>query len=502
MRKERIDLMVSLIMNNTLFKENNYENKTHDSCKYAKYSDNYNEFVIALISINELDISNFKFNLTVYDNEAFSPLNLNDDDYDSRLLPINKIYGHSEKVHPTYIESDSYITKYTYLQFSILEAYIKYKTNITVSFDINVGHLANPPIIYNGNNNLKFKIYSLCLSFLFIPYAVMITTFIVREKESKMKEYIYISGVNNSKYFLSWGILYSIITIITSFIIGFSLMFTGLFLNINPFILIMILLLYGLSICNLSFIISLFINNSKFSGFIAFSFLSIICITYYYASYFNGFLTYFNGYLLSPITFGYVIEALLKYKVFDKGTIYLSFNNLLANGIMKYIIMLIVNNIIYYITANFINIIIFKRNSKGNAKRNINLEYIDKNFFYKQYIERYINFNEDPLIEFTDVSILYENKVVVDEREFLQNNSISFLWKARKKRMTYALRHVNFKIYNNEIFAILGGHGSGKTTLFRLVLGLINSTFGTVRVNDKYDLNINDIRKNFGLYFI
>jgi len=199
------------------------------------------------------------------------------------------------------------------------------------------------------------------------------------------------------------------------------------------------------------------------------------------------------------------MEALLKFgnhididRDRDIGTEYLSFNNLSTNDILRYIIMLIINNITYYVIAIVINIII-NRNSKININRNINEEYIEKNYYYKQHIERYTNFNEDPLIEFTDVSVLYEKKVVVHEYEFFKTISLLFLWKSKKKRMAYALRHVNFKIYRNEMFVVLGRHGSGKTTLFKLLLGLINNTFGTIRVNDKFNMDIKDIRKEFGI---
>ena len=55
---------------------------------------------------------------------------------------------------------------------------------------------------------------------------------------------------------------------------------------------------------------------------------------------------------------------------------------------------------------------------------------------------------------------------------------VSGLSKSFKKRPI--IRNVNLKLYQGEAIALLGPNGSGKTTCFYSIAGLINSDMGTV----------------------
>ncbi len=48
----------------------------------------------------------------------------------------------------------------------------------------------------------------------------------------------------------------------------------------------------------------------------------------------------------------------------------------------------------------------------------------------------------------------------------------------------YALKNLNLSIEKGEIFCLLGQNGAGKTTTINLILGFINSNFGSIKVND------------------
>ncbi len=52
----------------------------------------------------------------------------------------------------------------------------------------------------------------------------------------------------------------------------------------------------------------------------------------------------------------------------------------------------------------------------------------------------------------------------------------------------HILKDVSFEVYKGEIFTILGGSGSGKTTITKCIVGLIKPTRGTIRLFGK-DLN-------------
>ncbi|MFZ8863762.1 MAG: ABC transporter ATP-binding protein [Thermocrinis sp.] len=70
----------------------------------------------------------------------------------------------------------------------------------------------------------------------------------------------------------------------------------------------------------------------------------------------------------------------------------------------------------------------------------------------------------------------------------------------------HILKNVSFKINKGEIFTILGGSGSGKTTITKCIVGLLKPTSGSVKVFGKditqiNPLELNELRKEVGYVF-
>ncbi len=66
--------------------------------------------------------------------------------------------------------------------------------------------------------------------------------------------------------------------------------------------------------------------------------------------------------------------------------------------------------------------------------------------------------NLNPIVEFKDISLSYGNRLILD--------------------------NINFKINEGEIFGMLGPNGVGKSTIFNLLVGLINPNSGTIKINN------------------
>jgi ABC-type multidrug transport system ATPase subunit len=62
------------------------------------------------------------------------------------------------------------------------------------------------------------------------------------------------------------------------------------------------------------------------------------------------------------------------------------------------------------------------------------------------------------------------------------------------------VKGVNLKIYNGQIFALLGHNGAGKTTTISILTGLINSTSGFAEVFgvDLFE-DMNEVRHFLGV---
>ena len=66
--------------------------------------------------------------------------------------------------------------------------------------------------------------------------------------------------------------------------------------------------------------------------------------------------------------------------------------------------------------------------------------------------------------------------------------------------------HVSFNIYESEIYGLLGGSGSGKSSLLKEMIMLIRPQSGSIRVLDKDILNISlreaeELKKQWGVLF-
>ena len=67
----------------------------------------------------------------------------------------------------------------------------------------------------------------------------------------------------------------------------------------------------------------------------------------------------------------------------------------------------------------------------------------------------------------------------------------------------YALHDVSFTVNNNEWVSVLGHNGSGKSTIAKLLIGLVKPTQGKI-IYDDVELNeesVNSIRKRVGIVF-
>lgn len=85
-------------------------------------------------------------------------------------------------------------------------------------------------------------------------------------------------------------------------------------------------------------------------------------------------------------------------------------------------------------------------------------------------------------------------------KEIVQFKDVSFKY---EKDAPYALDHVNFSVYEGEWLAIVGHNGSGKSTIAKLMNGLIFPQSGSIFVNGKEiaEETVWDVRDMVGMVF-
>lgn len=123
-------------------------------------------------------------------------------------------------------------------------------------------------------------------------------------------------------------------------------------------------------------------------------------------------------------------------------------------------------------------------------------------------IMSFIQETQDAIISLERVNDIYseddETPDTLNRSSYIDKNSeieIKRLFFKYSKKEPYVLNDLNLKIPANKVTAIVGGSGSGKTTILRLVLGLYQPTAGCVYLGEQNILSYNlaEWRKSCGV---
>jgi len=167
---------------------------------------------------------------------------------------------------------------------------------------------------------LLFNNVIILASFFFIPCILALFNHLVIEKESRIKESLLIIGLNNSSFWLSWAIIYGFIILFNSIIIT-AIMYHFKFISfIHWSVIVIVMVIYGLSCCCLSFILSTFLKKSRitmiintFIIFIFYMISDIILIIYEYFKETIPSVVIIN-YLFSPSAFIFLFRRIMDFE--------------------------------------------------------------------------------------------------------------------------------------------------------------------------------------------
>ncbi|ORX60084.1 P-loop containing nucleoside triphosphate hydrolase protein [Piromyces finnis] len=459
------DEVISNVMMDPLLKENNYQYvRFNNEKELENYNDEHKNLFAGIIFEDNL----FTYTIRINGTEVTDP----------EKAPIGN-YGENRA---GIVDTGYY--KFSYLQSLVDSTIISIKTKKPISFKSTLGDLSKPPINYVGMNGMGPKLNSLYMNFIFLSHIIIIVTFIVEEKEKKIKEGMLMSGVNSSVFWLSWEIVYFVIIVFTALIITAFLVIVKSFEYINPIILFIIITLFGLSNCGIGFIFSTFFKKAKTAASFAGTTSTFICVAYLAISYLDRKLKLIFSFLISPVAMGNIMEEISKKEDIRE---YITFKTVFNSDIGLYILILLFNNILYFGLSILFEYLLDDYSTlrlKRSSSHNI-INESDNN--YEQDIEEDLRKNEKCLVEISNVSKQFEKK---------SENSNS----KNKKEQFLAVNHVNFKVYKDEIFCILGHNGAGKTTLIQMMIGLINTSGGNIYY-DGTDIakNTTQIRRDFGV---
>jgi len=322
--------------------------------------------------------------------------------------------------------------------------------------------------------------------FYFVPCVCTLLNNLVIEKESKIKESLIIVGLKRSSFWVSWATTYGIIIIFSSVLVTIAMVYSSLFTYINWSILIFSMLIYGLSCCSISFILSTLIQKSKTANT-----LGVMIILIYFAMYFvNRVLQkmpntkWFCVYTVSPISFLVLFDYLFTY---ENQKLYINIFNMFSNNnIRNSFFGLLFTLIIYFLIAVYLDNVLPQGNNFHKK-----WHFFISDFFHKKKERPAVmekSKNDNPYIQNDPEGL----RKAVEVRNICKNFKV-------KNEKVEILKNISFSGYYDEIFSILGHNGAGKTTLISIMTGILSPTYGDVYYDDiPITGNETEVCKQFG----
>jgi len=473
--------IIDKIRANEMFKDTPYDFKNFENQdKMNEYNDDYHNLLIAGIVFKD-DL----FHYTIRVNSTSTPKPTADD-------IKNYIDGRFESEENGATEADSYSNIFVPIQSAVDQAIIRLKTNDdTITLKPSVGKLGKPKseyVLTQNSGNLGFYI-----AVMFIMFVVVITVSLVKEKEDGIKDGLLMAGTHPTLFWLSWLILYIGICFITSLIITIFFYCTKTFSNTNPIIIFLALFLYGLCCCNIGFVLSTFFKRTKTAGTVS----SVIIL---FISYANMALPYISmkirklcAIFICQISIGGFI-----YEIDDMENHFqnLTFSNLFTVNAGYFLLMLLLNCILYFVLAIILDNLLSNEGSRYLFNFSKKSKILDEEIDVTNEKDIQEDYNAKKgakcMVDVDCVSKVFSKKNTDENGNKIKNKS--------KNKKFLAVNNVSFKVYENEIFAILGHNGAGKTTLINIMIGLLKASQGNV-FYDGLDItkDLNAIRRNFGV---
>ena len=401
------------------------------------------------------------------------------------------------RVKPDFDSYDLYINSgYLMVQKILYDYILKEETgnsNAEVSFNIVPEKYEEKD--YNYFTEILNEIISV---FILVAYAFPLCLNVyklIKEKESRAKEIMKMMGLDEFSYFFSYFIIYFIINIIQALL---NALISKEVMNYIEFKYLFILFfLYGLVIFSLIFFFQSFLDKANIS--IVFSLL-VYAIFYtigipFKTNNISFAVKIILAFLFPPVNLCYGCNTLGQFQMnnnqFD-GRISMDYNQF---SVFDMYIIFILNFIFYMILGFYLQNVVehqygikkpwnFLCTKKFWKRKNKEEEEKIKNSMKKSLRKSKINRGEDNnIIKINSADLLDDTNVENNNNNF--DDDEVFHIKHIKKNFgeKKVLKDVNFKLYPDEIFVLLGHNGAGKTTLISILTGLITATSGSAIYN-------------------
>ena len=328
----------------------------------------------------------------------------------------------------------------------------------------------------------------------------------VGEKESRIKEGMKIMGLGETEYFFSYFIQYFIISIFVSFIN--SVIFKKILASIPLYFIYFVIFLFSLNIFSLIYFFQSFIDKTRIAivlslvlYFIMYC-LSLACMFEETSFKIKSFLSIFPpvNLNLGILLFSKFEYHFKKFKNTDFTIRYINYS------LFDVYISFIIDFFLYLFLGYYFHNVL--PHDFGIRKPWYFL--CSKGYWYKNKNRKFYNFEEK--LEFGEFNTQESNLLEEEKENYIDQLNIKYrqlneeinnknendVFEIRNLVKIFddgkkAVNGINLNFYKDEIFALLGQNGAGKTTFISMLTGMYESTEGKAIYNGYNILDSNNI---------
>ena len=388
---------------------------------------------------------------------------------------------------------------YTYLQNSLANALMASKKNDINSWITFVYQPMPTEInVYDPFQQYLTALLPVFIIFAYIPPVYNMIFRLVKEKESGAKESMRMMGMTDTPYWFSWWAHFTLINTAVSFC-SWLIMLININNYSNPIYLLLFFWLYGEAIFGQIIFLQAFFSASKYAGIVA-------TIVYFGTALVNTFL---NSNDVSKSV--KILASLLPQAAIWQGAVVYANYECTGVGLNASTAKVEYNDYTFAISLGMMaaSFVLFTGlglyldkviPSKFGSTRHP-LFCLDPKFYGCCRKERSSRINDEEAEELYESMVgdsgdvnfemdgirpeNYEAPPIISKR-LEANGDYAYVRALRREFGDFvAVKNLNFKIYDSQIFCLLGHNGAGKSTTISMLTGLIGRTSGTAKVYEK-----------------
>lgn len=405
---------------------------------------------------------------------------------------------------------------FIYLQDSIERAIIELQTGRN-SQEVAVQVQAVPYPCFMKDNFLTSVSYSLPIV-LMVAWVVFIAAFVkklVYEKDLRLHEYMKMMGVNSCSHFFAWLIESIGFLLVTIAILIVILKFGNILPKTNGFILFLYFSDYSFSVIAMSYLISVFFNNTNIAALIGsliyviafFPFIVLVTVEDELSYVIKVFMS-----LLSPTAFSYASQYIARYE--EQG-IGLQWENMYKSPVQDdttsfgwLCCLILADSFIYFFIAWYVrNVFPGTYGMAAPWYFPILPSYWKERFGCAEVKHEKSNGlmftnimmqNTNPSASKTSPDCAFPSNIEPEPKDLQVGVALHGVTKIYGSKT--AVDNLNLNFYEGHITSLLGPNGAGKTTTISMLTGLFGATAGTIFVYGKdIKTDLNTVRKNMGV---